>query len=331
MKIALVYSSDTQKGIVKGIEVLGHEVVPFYYGYNWQNKALHYLYKSVQSREKMIIQSFNNKLVDVDDSHLKHFFDVIIIVKGHEISNKTKAILQRKDIRKIQWTIDSVERCPGQSTLFPYMDKVFFQDGNDVQLHTLGEWLPLGFDQSLFRHNENKSIDILLMGNVKLPFYSKRRDCFARLAFLAKAGKKVTFAGSNPDKELLTIFKSNGVEISGRHNLKKYAELISKARICVNIHQDDGGKAINPMFFAIPATGGLELSDNTDYLTNWLTPNIHYFPTSPETIAEDIRPLLELRCLSAQLAKEVIEKHSYYARASNILSGIEKGFDLEVK
>lgn len=331
MKIALVYSSDTQKGIVKGIKDLGYDVVPFYYGYNWRNKALHYLYKSVQSREKMIAQSFNNKLVEVYDSHLKHYFGVIIIVKGHEISNKTKAVLLRRDIKKIQWTIDSVERCPGQSTLFPYMDKVFFQDGNDVRLHNLGEWLPLGFDQSLFRYYENKSIDILLMGNVKQPFYSKRRDCFARLAFLAKAGKKVTFAGSNPDKELLTIFKSNGVEISGHHNLKNYAELISQARICINIHQDDGGKAINPMFFAIPATGGLELSDNAEYLTNWLTPNIHYFPTSPETIAEDILPLLAFRCLSAQIANEVIEKHSYYARASNILSCMEKDFELEIK
>jgi len=45
MKIALVYSSDTQKGIIKGIEDLGHRVVPFYYGYNWWHKVLHYLYR----------------------------------------------------------------------------------------------------------------------------------------------------------------------------------------------------------------------------------------------------------------------------------------------
>lgn len=328
MKIALVYSSDTQKGIIKGIEDLGHKVVPFYYGYNWWQKVLHYLCRRSKCREKLIIHSFNKNLVDAYKYHIKHKLDAILLLKGHEISLKAKAILLRRDIKKIQWTIDSVVRCPGQAELFPFMDKVFFQDGSDINLQSLGEWLPLGFDKSLFYYNRDKKFDILLMGNVEQPFYSKRRECFAKLSFLAKKGYKVIFAGSKPDKELLTIFKSNGVEISGRHNLKNYAELISEARICINIHQDDGGKAINPMFFAIPATGGLELSDNTEYLANWLTPNIHYFPTSPETIADDILPLLAFRCLSAQISNEVIEKHSYYSRASNILSGIEKDYGL---
>jgi hypothetical protein len=321
MKIAVVYSSDTQSGIIKGLEDHGNEVIPFLYG----PLSRFFLIRLVLKFSKNIIKksnevSFNKILIKVHKYNLKHNLDIILIIKGHTLTRRTEEILRTINVKKIQWTIDTIERWPGQASLLPYMDKVFFQDGSDVRLHRNGKWLPLGFDESLFKYNTDKEIDILMIGNVKLPFYSKRRECFVRLAFLASEGYKVCFAGSTLDKTLLSVFKSNGVKILGRQKFKTYADIISRAKICVNIHQDDGGEAINPMFFAIPATGGIEMTDDYDYLKTWLKPSQHYFPTTPDTISEDILALLPKTCLPYNLSNSVMLNHSYYARAKTILN-----------
>ena len=325
MKIAVLYSSDIQYGIIKGLEDQGHSIIPFYYGPNRKFLLLNLLYKFNKNLIKLSnVRLFNEKLIKLDRYYLQDPLDLILIIKGHKLNSRAERILKSTKLKKIQWTIDTVKRWPGQATIFPYMDKVFFQDGSDIQLHHNGAWLPLGFDDEIFKYNSHKIIDILFIGNVTLPFYGKRKECFLRLAYLAKLGYKISFAGSSADNELISVFNSNGVNIIGRQPLSKYAEIISQARICINIHQNDGGKAINPMFFAIPATGGLQLTDNYEYLTNWLIPYKHYYPTSPKTISDDILPLLSMNCLPLKLAEEVAEKHSYRARAKRILSNNNK-------
>lgn len=320
MKIAVLYSSETQAGIIKGFKDLGNEVVPFFYGPQGRFILFRFLLKFNKSFiKKSNIWSFNRNLIMVNKYHYKNPLDIILIIKGHTLNKKTAEILRNINIKKIQWTIDTIERWPGQASLLPFMDEVYFQDGSDVRLHTNGKWLPLGFDDSLFKYNVDKDIDILLIGNVKLPFYSKRRECFIRLAFLASEGYKICFAGSSVDEDMVSVLKSNGVIILGRQPFREYARIISRAKICVNIHQDDGGKAINPMFFAIPATGSIQMTDDYDYLKNWLQPYVHYYPTTPETISEDILALLSKESLSYELAISVASEHSYGARANTII------------
>lgn len=321
MNIAVVFSSDAQRGIIEGLKNLGHNVAWFYYGLEREPLYCLYLMKIFKIKEKQIIRRFNTQLVSVFSYHQKYPFDLILIIKGQDIGKRSHEILLRNDIHKIQWTIDPVQNWPGQATLFPFMEKVFFHSESDLNLHHNSEWLPLGFDHFIFNYEPYKKIDILFIGNVRQPTYSKRRECFMRLAFLAQKGYEVCFAGSTPDKDLLRVFKFNGVKILGRQPLNKYASLIKRSRICINIHQDAAKRgAINPMFFAIPATGGLELTDNFDFLNEWLIPFQDYYPTTPETITEDILPLLSSPPLPENIANDITKKHSYFARARMILS-----------
>lgn len=323
MNIAILYSSDTQKGIIEGLRKSGHFII----SYNYADFTKSYCLRFLSGLNKRLIRigdkhSFNKNLLKVLKNDNYHPLDLILILKGHKLNRKSELALKDCNFNKLQWTIDTVERWPGQASLFSQMDMVFFQDGSDISLHPKGVWLPLGFDASLFTYNPKKEIDILLIGNVELPFYLKRRQCFINIAPLAKKGYKVVYAGNLPyrDKELQRIFLVNGVKIFKRLPLNKYADLIGKSRICVNIHQDDGGMAINPMFFAIPASGGLQLTDDYEYLQNWLEPYIYYYTTSPETIHDDIQPLLSSACLSYELANGVSLRHSYFARGEFIIS-----------
>ena len=319
MNILVLYSSETQTGIIYGLKSSGHTVIAFNYGLNKLNKIQRLYYKLTNSRWQRIKYQFNFEIRKAYEYQKKNPQDIIIILKGHTIIPETKLLLQQIQAKKIQWTIDSVTRWPGQASLFPYMDKVFFQDGSDLGLHGNSKWLPLGFDNTLFRFNDKKDIDILLLGNLQQPYYSNRKECFLKIAPLAQRGYNVCFAGSNASNDVLSVFKKNGVKVLGKNRLKEYAQIISRSRICINIHQNDGCMAINPLFFAIPATGGIQLTDNYKYLENWLTPNKHYFPTDINSIEKDIIPLLTLNGLSEDLAMEVERKHSYNARAKYLL------------
>ncbi|NLD47935.1 MAG: hypothetical protein GX660_12190 [Clostridiaceae bacterium] len=321
MNIAVLYSSEAQYGIIEGLKNLKHFVIPYYYGSETRNFQEGILIRLSKKKIRLHdIKTFNKKIIEIINYSNYNSLDLIIIIKGHELTEKANTALKSSNILKIQWTIDTVKRWPGQASLLNLMDKTFFQDGDDIHLHKRGEWLPLGFDDSIFRYNKKKEIDVLLIGNIQRPFYNKRRDCFIRISYLAKKGFRVIFAGSKPDKELRRIFNSNGVKIIGRLSLEKYAALISKSKICVNIHQDDGGKAINPMFFAIPSTGTLQLTDSSSYLKEWLEPGKHYYETIPETICIDISRLLSQKYLSFEIANEVTIKHSYNGRAEYIMT-----------
>lgn len=319
MNIIVLYSSETQNGIIYGLKSSGHTVIAFNYGLGKLNALFRLYYKLTNKQWVRIVYQFNFEIRKAYEYQKKYPQDKIIILKGHTITPETKLLLQQIQAQKIQWTIDSVTRWPGQATLFPYMDKVFFQDGSDLDLHGNSKWLPLGFDSTLFKFNDKKDIDILLLGNLQQPYYLNRKECFLKVAPLAKKGFTICFAGSNASKEVLSVFKQNGVKVLGKKRLKEYAQIISRSRICINIHQNDGCMAINPLFFAIPATGGIELTDSYKYLENWLTPNKHYFATNVNSIDKDIIPLLTLKGISKDIAMEVEMKHSYSARAKYLL------------
>ncbi len=322
MKVAIFYSSDTQAGIIEGFQQLGHSVTPFYYGLQNLSLPQKVINKLGKRSWNNLARFFNQRISDLDNEEVELNPDVILFIKGHSLNEQSKSILDKWPGRRlIQWTIDSISRFPGQADLLPYMSRVFFQDGSDVVKHEHGSWLPLGFDSKLFRYRADKTIDLLLTGNLDKGFYKKRRAFIEEASKLGEEGFAVCFAGYNAGSSLLDLFRKNRIKVLGKLSLPNYAEIISASKVCLNVTQDDGGKAINPLFFAIPATGSFEVTDNSPYLSGWLNPGRDYFPADIEILNQTIRQLINSLAKSQDIdiSQQICERHSYSARAKNLL------------
>lgn len=323
MKIAVVYSYAPQEGIINGLRTRENLVVTFFYGIEKPSIWQKINWKLNGKPDTYITKQFNNQLKHLYIHHQKEPFDFIIIIKGKKINKDSESILLKlKDVYKILWTTDSVIRFPDQLSVKKYMDKIFVQDGSDVGLIKGSSWLPLGFDKNVYTYKKKKTIDILLFGNCKLEYYSKRLHYFMAASKLAHK-YKITFVGSNLSETKKNELESNGVNVYQTAPFYKFVELVTNAKICINIHQDDGEKAINPLFFAIPACGSVQVTDQRSYYSDWLLSNRDYFPVKINELNFLLDKILNNFAeyqLNEIEAKAVSDKHSFNARAQILLN-----------
>lgn len=329
MKIAVIYSFDPQKGIIDGFRSLGHKVVPYFYGLTPKSLFRRFYLKYISSPDNELTRKFNVAFSAFLKEQMSDPFDVLLIVKGNKLYPKNLRLLELlKNTHKILWTTDSVERFPTQLSVASQMNSIFIQDGNDHQFIENAQWLPLGFDAELFNQSVKKDIDILLFGNCKLPYYQLRADYIVKASSLAKS-YKVVFVGSNLSESYQELLKDNGVEIRQKLPYNEFCEFVCRSRLCLNIHQNDGGKAINPLFFAIPFAGAIQVTDQREYLKEWLEPGTDFFPVSLEDINKKITGLLhdeELMQRIQTLKNEIYNRHSYRGRALTLLQTLSKEF-----
>lgn len=320
MKIAILYSHAAHSGIINGFRRAGSDVFPVFYGLG-MTTFIKKLYCNLIGKKVVLEDNFNNGIKKIFEVVDKEGIDAILVLKGHELYETTKIILKKRSIPVYQWTTDSVRRVTGQASLLPYADKVYFQDGSDIALHNSGEWLPLGFDDEVFTPQESRIIDVLLLGNLLQPYYETRAKYFYEIARLTKQDINIVFVGANEEETLSKHFKQLNVQNMGRVPYDKYVSLIRNSRICVNIHQDDGGKPLNPLFFSIPATNSVQITESRNYFKEWLIPDVEYFPTDISHVNNKIENLLNnyAHCDLA-LHERMKSIHSFQARATKIMN-----------
>lgn len=323
MKIAILYSYAPQEGIIKALKDDKNIISSFFYGIDKPSILKRIYWKLFGSPNAYITKQFNIKLKKIYIQHQQNPFDRLLIIKGKKINAESELILSRmNDVYKILWTTDSITRHPEQIAVKKYIDKIFVQDGSDVNLIKNSSWLPLGFDKDVFKYNKTKNIDILLFGNCNIEYYSKRLNYFMEATKLAHK-YKIIFVGSNIPSSKKDEFESKGIKIYKTIPFNKFVELISLAKICVNVHQDDGEKAINPIFFAIPACGSVQVTDKRDYYSEWLTPNKDYFPTEINKLTFLLDKILNNFAeyqLTKQEVKTIINQHSFHGRVKILLN-----------
>ncbi len=322
--ICIFYSSEAQKGIINGFRSLKYSVNEKYFGiekshYTFLQLILVRISQLVLGNKSTIICLYNYRLLELLISKSK--FDFILIIKPSKVLTIFRKHINTifNDTKIILWTTDSAVRYPEQLELKSKAFFTFVQDGNDIQAIGKSKWLPLGFNNEYFyKTSTRKEIDILLIGNCREEQYKTRSNYFVEASKLASQGFRVVFVGSNLIEHKRKILLENGVVILSPVTPKELSNFIKKSRICINIHQDDGGMTINPMFFAIPACGTFQITDNRLYLSNWLIPLVHFTPLTLENLNGRIIKLLEANNLSVSNI-EYLEKHSFVSRAEEIL------------
>jgi hypothetical protein len=121
------------------------------------------------------------------------------------------------------------------------------------------------------------------------------------------------------------------VEWLGTHlPLVELAKVIARSRICVNIHQDDGQRPINPLFFAIPACGACMVTDDREYLGRWMKPEVEFLPASEGDFVGRVEECLRDTEMATRVAARgctAAREHAYSSRVAQILS--EVGFEVD--
>ncbi len=289
---------------------------------------------------KAYIQSFNDILREQVFPQLATFRpDFLLILKGDCLDDDNRDRLIASKVPIITWTLDSLSRAPYQKLLGEISRHIFYIDGGDIppgEPHA--SWLPLGFDDAVYRpvcpvEECAKDIDVLLIG--KLGFrYERRgfilqelhRSALAKNANCAFIGSTGAVAGNLRLYINHCMGKKPGVTwLSKRVPVEQLAKQIARAKVCINVHQDDGAMPINPMFFAIPATGTCQLAEKKPYLSQWLVPGQDYAEFDDENFLEVLAHLLADEQYRTTLLKNGYEAsrfHTFTNRVSAIVAAL---------
>jgi hypothetical protein len=206
-------------------------------------------------------------------------------------------------------------------------------DGTDVEVvGKKAEWLPLGYDPEIYRPGKGNSrdIDVLFVGLLN-SLYSARRRYLKTLegSYLTRRYRCVLVGTTGTRVGDRIIRVPRGVDwLAKRLPERELGALVARSKICVNIHQDDGGMPVNPMFFAIPGAGACQVAEKRPYLSRWLTPFEHYIPADEDGLEDALVDLLEhdVRRNSVSRASHEIARnaHTYFHRIDMMLARLSR-------
>ena len=257
--------------------------------------------------------------------------DIVLFLKGDVLDRDVHEALSSAGIRIVCWAYDSLSRCPEQLSAMDLASRVFVMDGADVAtVAGHAEWLPLGFDAGFYYPSDtgHKDIDVLLVGSL-MRLYKRRRSFLHRLGASALARHRrcvlVGSTGTRFGDAMLRVPET--IEwASPRLPEADLARLVSRAKICVNILQDDGKQPVNPLFFGIPGAKVCEAAEAAPHLSRWLTPGVQYLAVDETTFIDRFEELLEdeeqRETIAAAGFAEARRAHTYDERLRTILRSL---------
>ena len=253
--------------------------------------------------------------------------DLLIVIRPEDVSDATSKALTNYRRPIVSWVIDSLCRFPYQNALFPFASANFYLDGADA-FRSQSYWLPLGVNENLVSKIQvEKDIDVLFIGNLQLPLYSKRRNCFTELATSIipdsyNCAAIVGGVGGPIQHELLR--RRTKFSVLSTVSMEKYINLIARAKICINVLPDDGLSIINDAFYLIPLAHTCQLTDKHEHLAEWLIPEKHFSWFEEGQLLSRLEDLLidevKRKKIEEDGCKEVLSKHTYHERAKEIIN-----------
>jgi hypothetical protein len=282
--------------------------------------------------QKDIMTLFNNTLHGLKNKILSDAYQAIIIMRGNYLDKDNENLLSAAKIPVIQWTYDSLCRAPMQRDVMKLADYVFYVDKEDTKETEKGksEWLPLGYDDQVYIPSEKKDIDVFMSGSIG-PLYTKRKKFLEILGCSQTADNyNCAFIGSTGFRLSDSFVRAGKVEwIEKMVSPEVLAHYQARAKVCINIHQDDGKFSVNPSFFSIPGSRSCQLAENKQHLAEFLVPSKEFqeFDGDGDFI-EKLQMLLEneenREKVSYQGFLKVKNHHTMVSRAKRIIEIIKQ-------
>jgi hypothetical protein len=315
-------------GIVGAFDALGCKAEAFVYGrFEAEWMGVRVVRRITDpGYEARIAQSFNVSLC----AALQRKPDLLLVLKGDALSDTSKGRLTESRSIVLSWALDSLSRCPAQASIWPWARHAFVVDGGDAgAAGKAAVWLPLGYDETIYKPGAPKDIDVLFLGRLGKRYSSRRRylNCLATSGLSRRYA--IAFIGDRENRvlNLSLIGAARSLRwVAGCLAEPDLARYIARSRICINVFQDDGVAPINPMFFAIPGSRTCQLTPDRDYLGGWLKPGVEVATFPDGKLVDCLDRLLSDPATVADESEAGFQKaagaHTYKHRVQTLLGAM---------
>lgn len=249
---------------------------------------------------------------------------LLVFLLTYNLEPDTYRALAASRIPLITWATDSLSRYGRFSKPWNIAARNYVFDGGDAEPGKT-TWLPLGFDDEVFRPGETREWDVLFVGRIFAVNYSRRLQFLELLAESELLSThRVALVGSvvRQYRRFERRFSECGGVLLGDRPVPDLARLIASAKLAVTIHQDDGCQPVNPMFFAIPGCRTCLVTDRRDYLGRWLRADEEFVPVGPGDFLHCLQTLLRDETSRTELADRGYRaalKHTWVERVRTVL------------
>ena len=256
--------------------------------------------------------------------------DIVFILNGEILLGETLDYF-RRSARVAVWCFDSVKHIPAVKDHIDHADRFYCYDKGDIEYYAAqgkqALFLPQAADTSVYHPLEGveKDIDILFVGDL---YHSPRRQHYIHEVVKAFPDKKIKVVGiykpwyKNPVKALLRERR----DVYTNHNVAPGAvnELYNRAKVVLNIHNEQQTDGANPKVFEICASGAYQVCDANPYLHNLFPNGETGLYDNPGQMIVLIREALEgSKAANAAAARAIfLEKHTFKRRISTVVEDL---------
>ena len=250
--------------------------------------------------------------------------DFLVIYKGHLLDPDNREALAKLKRPIAFWANDSMVRFPSQRAVAEIASFRFYIDGGDVK-DERDLWLPVGYDPSNYNALQaGFSYDLSFIGRLTTRNYSKRRSYLLKLSESDFPKRFNCISVCSTGNRWAQLKLNRKLTFTNLRSLPyhEFMRVVASGSICINIHQDDGIKSVNPMFFGIPGLGVCQVAEDRDYLAQWLEPWVEYIPVNDSNFLDTLSHIAENKELQKKVAesgrRRVENAHTFYHRAETI-------------
>lgn len=261
-------------------------------------------------------------------------YHLVLCVEGGCLLPETVAALG-KMTKVALWCLDSIRHLDLDPEVMGRFSRLFYFEPSDREFLPGGHYLPIGFDDHIYRIRPDESIhhDLIWVG-------SPHQDRLPRLeeiaVFCEREGYDFGLYGyfyrkGSQEQELRNTWPAlyRGIRKNARIRPEEANRLYNTARIAVNLHlQDPVSQGINPRTFEVPGSGCFLLSDYKSEIEKMFEPGkeVGLFKEMDEFKEKAIHFLKneeKRRGMAFRAHEKAHAKHTFASRCSDILKWME--------
>lgn len=259
--------------------------------------------------------------------------DVVFVLNGEILLGDTLDYF-RKSAKVAIWCFDSVMHVPDIKNHIDHADRFYCYDKGDIGYYaSQGKralFLPQAADTSVYHPLEGikKDIDILFVGDL---YHSPRRRQYIAEVIKAFPDRRIKVAGiykpwyKNPLKALFRerrdIFTNRNVPPV------QVNELYNRARVVLNIHNEQQTDGANPKVFEICASGAYQICDGNPYIRGLFPGGQIGLYETPRQMVSLIREALDgpdiVDAPAMQATAAVLACHTFDSRMATVINDLK--------
>ncbi len=256
--------------------------------------------------------------------------DIVFILNGEILASDTLDYFRSK-AKVALWCFDSVMHVPAIKDHIDHVDRFYCYDKGDIDYYAAqgreALFLPQAADIAIYHPLEGvqKDIDILFVGDL---YHSPRRQQYIEGVIKAFPERKIKVAGiykpwykdpwgclTKVDRGIFTNRNLPPAEVNALYN---------RARVVLNIHNEQQSDGANPKVFEICAAGAYQICDVNPYIRDLFPDGEVGLYDGPKQMISLIREALEgdMAENAARARQTVLQRHTFGNRMGIVINDL---------